>query len=76
MNLHLFLQWDSGVHSLSQDPTELGAPMFDGLESSSRSTELAPSVPRRGRGRLPLLAAIELGCEDGEEREDVPSPGA
>ncbi|OBS70839.1 hypothetical protein A6R68_00626, partial [Neotoma lepida] len=31
----------------NQDSTELGAPMFDGLEASSRSTELALSVPRR-----------------------------
>lgn len=47
VNLHLFLQWDGGIHSLSQDPTELRAPVFDGLEASSRSAELAPSVPRR-----------------------------
>lgn len=44
---YLFLQWNGGIHSLSQNPTELRAPVFDGLEASSRSTELAPSVPRR-----------------------------
>lgn len=43
---YLFLQWDGGIYSLSQDPTELRAPVFDGLEASSRSAELAPSVPR------------------------------
>lgn len=47
VNLHLFLQWDGGIHSLPQNPTELGAPVLDGLEASSRGTELAPSVPRR-----------------------------
>lgn len=47
VNLHLFLQWNGGIHSLSQNPTELRAPVFDGLEASSGSTELAPSVPRR-----------------------------
>lgn len=44
---YLFLQWDGGIHSLPQNPTELGAPVLDGLEASSRGTELAPSVPRR-----------------------------
>lgn len=60
-NLHLFLQWDGGIHSLSQNPTELRAAVFDGLEASSRGTELTPSVSRRRRGGLPFLVAIELG---------------
>lgn len=44
---YLLLQRDSRVHSFSQDPTELRAPMFDGLEAPSRSSKLAPPVPGR-----------------------------
>lgn len=46
-NLHLFLQWDSRVHSLSQNPTELRAPVFDGFKASSGSSKLAPPIPGR-----------------------------
>lgn len=44
---YLLLQWHSRIHSLSQDPTELRAPMFDGLEAPSGSSKLAPPVPGR-----------------------------
>lgn len=46
-NLHLLLQRDSRIHSFSQDPTELGAPVFDRLEAPSGSSKLAPPVPGR-----------------------------
>lgn len=49
-NLHLLLQWDSRIHSFSQDPTELRAPMLDGLEAPSGSSKLAPPVPGRRGG--------------------------
>lgn len=44
---YLLLQGDSRIHSFSQDPTELGAPVFDGLEAPSRSSKLSPPVPGR-----------------------------
>lgn len=44
---YLLLQGDRRIHSLSQDPTELGAPMFDGLEAPARSSKLAPPVSGR-----------------------------
>lgn len=47
---YLLLQWDSRIHSFSQDPTELGAPMLDGLEAPAGSSKLAPSVPGRRGG--------------------------
>lgn len=43
----LLFQGDSRIHSFSQDPTKLRAPMLDGLEAPSRSSKLAPPVPGR-----------------------------
>ena len=47
---YLLLQWHSRIHSLSQDPTELRVPMFDGLEDASGSSKLALPVPGRRGG--------------------------
>lgn len=44
---YLLLEWDGGVYSLAQDPAELRAAMFDGLEASSRGTKLTSPVPGR-----------------------------
>lgn len=43
----LLFQRDSRIHSFSQDPTELRAPMLNGLKAPSRSSKLAPPVPGR-----------------------------
>ena len=47
---YFLLQWHSRIHSLSQDPTELRVPMFDGLEAASRSSKLALLEPGRRGG--------------------------